>query len=329
MIQALQRAGVDVTPVLTKDADDDEADRAPEWMKAQLKAGRNSVNFNNLTISCVPPYFLERFPGQHWLLSMTEGSEMPDHWADSINKSGVQRVIVPCEHNAKAFREGGVKVPAHVVPGGTCPDEFPLLDGSRPDRPYTFLALGDRGARKGWTEVYTAFLRAFKTQTDVRLIIKCRPQGNELLELMARSKDLDPRITILVADMDMRELYASVDCFAIPSRCEGWGMPHREAAMMGLPVITQVHSGLDDGHTHEWAIPLTKGHLEAIPSRMGHIKGEWTGADVDELVDAMRWCYTNPDLASDRGSMAAGWLRANQTWQHAAQKLLDLIQVNQ
>lgn len=96
--------------------------------------------------------------------------------------------------------------------------------------------------------------------------------------------------------------------------------------MSGLPVIVQQHSGLDDGHTDQWAIALTKGHTEPIPKRMGHIKGTWTGADVPELTQAMRWCFDNPLDASKKGRRAAEWLRINQTWRHSATKLLELIQ---
>src|SRR4029079_6175363 len=96
--------------------------------------------------------------------------------------------------------------------------------------------------------------------------IKCRPEGNMLIDLLVeKASYIDPRITFMQDDMEnMRELYAKVDCFAIPSRTEGWGMPHREAAMMGLPVIKQAHSGLDDGHTREWAIVVENGHMQAI-----------------------------------------------------------------
>ena len=38
---------------------------------------------------------------------MTEGSRLPDKWTQAIADSGVERVLVPCEHNAAAFRDSG------------------------------------------------------------------------------------------------------------------------------------------------------------------------------------------------------------------------------
>lgn len=321
LIRALQRAGVCVDPYLH------EVTNMPDWMQQQL-----GVSWEGLTISCLPPYFLNRIPGRHWLLSMTEGSELPSGWTDIIKLSGVERIIVPCRHNAEAFAVCGL--PVHVIPGGTDPDEFPLAStgsatgGSRACRDYTFLALADRGARKGWAEVWAAFYKAFGGPTDtpdVRLIIKSRPDGNDMLTLIAGAENPDPRITILMQDMNMRAFYRMGDCLAIPSRSEGWGMPHREAAMTGLPVIVQLCSGIDDGHTDQWALVVEGGKPETIPSHFEHIAGEWLRADIDNLAILMRRCYELPNVAASYGRYAASWLREWQTWDHAAGKLIELI----
>ena len=326
LIKALERAGVAITPHFAGATD------APAWMQE-----RWGIDWSIPTISCLPPYYLRKLPkhatGAHWLLTMTEGSECPDGWADIINASGVERVIVPCEHNAKAFRDGGVVAPITVVPGGTDPDDFPLRTRERTaGEPYTFLALADRGSRKGWSEVYTAFYDAFGGKTtgnmDVRLIIKCRPEGNAIIEFIAKAKDLDPRLVIQIEDVDdVAQVYAQADCFVIPSRSEGWGMPHREAAMMGLPVITQAYSGMDDGHTHEWAIVIENGHMERVPSETkNHIKGEWRVCDREELANVMWGCWRNPERTAAFGRESAQWLRDNQTWDHSAAALLQVLQ---
>lgn len=322
MIHALLKAGVEVTHLIEEEL------VMPAWMQA-----RKGYNLRDLTISCLPPYYLVKAQGmgRRWLLTMTEGGALPQGWARHINEAGIERVIVPCEHNAQVFRAGGVQCPVSVIPGGTDPDDFPLIT-ERPQRPYTFLALADRGNRKGWMEVYTAFYLAFGGITtgaqDVKLIIKCRPGGNEFIDLLLSHGDgLDPRIVFDTSDVQtMRDLYAQADCVALPSRSEGWGMPHREAAMCGLPVIVQRHSGLDDGHTDEWAIVLAKGQMQEVEDKGKHVAGEWMVADIDELAGKMRKCYEYPHVARDIGFDAASWLRANQTWDHAAAKLLQLLQ---
>jgi glycosyltransferase involved in cell wall biosynthesis len=332
LIQALQRAGVDVTPHFAGAAD------APAWMRE-----RWGVDFSVPTISCLPPFYLRKLPqghAPHWLLTMTEGGECPDGWADIINRSGVERVIVPCEWNAQAFRTGGVEAPISVIHGGTDPDEFALITerpahevGAKHQRPYTFLALADRGNRKGYSEVWEAFYKAFGGKStgvqDVRLLIKSRPDGNALInDHIKHAIGLDPRLIFNDGDIaNMRDLYALADCFAIPSRGEGWGLPHREASMCGLPVITQRYSGMDDGHTGKWALVVEGGQLTPVATtKDGHIKGFCRRVDTDELAAMMRWCYDNRDEAAQFGRQAARWLRANQTWAHSANALVALLQ---
>lgn len=317
LIFALLRAGADVHPLFYQHTE------MPDWLQNHL-----GISWDNLTISCLPAYYLCPVPGRHWLYTMTEGSEAPDGWVDIINKSGVERVIVPCEYNAEAFRRGGVTMPVYVVPGGTDPDEFPVITSSS-QHPYTFLALGDRGSRKGWCEVWAAFYKAFgspQDTPDVRLVIKARPEGNDLIDRIAEAENPDPRVRIWREDVaNMAEVYACADCFVIPSRSEGWGMPHREAAMMGLPVITQAHSGMDDEHTAHWATVVDGGTLEPIPSMFKQIKGEWMRADAGKLAESMRWHYENPDNAASLGYWSSVWLREQQTWDHTAGKLLNMI----
>lgn len=316
-IQTLARLGLEVAPFLA------EQTRVPAWLQR-----RWGMDWRHLTISCLPPIYLQPVPGRHWLYTMTEGSALPEGWADIIHTAGIEHVLVPCEHNAQVFR-AGVAVPVTVVPGGTDPAEFPVLPRDRAQRPYTFLALGDRGARKGWVEVWQAFYQAFgrpQDTPDVRLIIKSRPHVNELLDRIAQAENLDPRIRIQQEDAEcIADVYAQADCVVLPSRSEGWGMPHREAAMMGLPVITQAYSGLADGHTHEWATVVEGGVIEKIPAAFESIAGEWLRADPHALAAAMRTAYDHPDEAAACGRRGAAWLRAHQTWDHAAAKLVALI----
>jgi glycosyltransferase involved in cell wall biosynthesis len=315
-IRALARLGVDTRPIIMAQL------ALPGWLQRMA-----DLEFDRLTITCTPPYMIHPIPGRQWSLSMTEGTRLPEGWADKLNRF-CERVIVPCEHNKEAYERSGVEKPIHVLQGGTSPAEFPIIHHNGRVRPYTFLALGDRAARKGWGEVWQAFFKAFSDTPDVRLLVKARPGMNSLIERIVTAGH-DPRITIWVENVDsMADIYAFADCFAIPSRSEGWGMPHREAAMMGIPVIALRYSGLDDGHMHKWAIPLEKMTPEKVPAPdiAPHMRGEYMRCDIDELAGAMRWCYENPEKARMIGKKAAHWLRKNQTWIHSAQKLIELIE---
>lgn len=321
LIRSLQRLGVQVSPLLA------EHTLMPAWMQEQL-----GLEWEGLTISCLPPFYLRKIPqgqGRHWLITMTEGSALPEGWAEHINESQIDRIYVPCEANLRTFVEGGVTAPISLLPGGTDPEEFPLRNGGQA-RPYTFLALADRGSRKGWGEAWSAFYKAFGTPTDtpdVRLLVKARGDTNNVLNAIADGQIQDPRIQIERTEYnDMAALYAQADCFVIPARHEGWGMPQREAAMSGLPVIVQRVGGIDDGYTERWALICEQGTQEEIPHGFSHIAGHWRRANTEALAELMRRCYEAPEETAQFGRNAAHWLRDNQTWDHTAKRLLADIE---
>lgn len=309
LIRQLGYLGWRVTPFRL-----DWIDHMPGWMFRQL-----GVTFDHLTLQCGPANEFKPMPGTSWGLSMTEDDRIPNGWAAKVN--GIcERLIVPCEHNRDAFVRCGVTVPIHVISGGTDPVEFPILPAVNRDT-FTFMALGDRGSRKGLEVAYTAFFRAFPTEQDVRLVIKARPA--HLLVSMKQAFIEQSRVSFWLDDVDtMADVYVQSDCFVFPSYGEGWGMPPREAAMMGLPVIASRHSGLMDGIDH-WAIPLEQFNVR--PSMLPQ-KGQWMVPSVDEVAEKMRWVYENQAAARQKGLQAAQWLRQNQTWEHSARHLAALIQ---
>jgi len=320
LVRALQQWGVDVLPLLCEDID------RPQWMLDYL-----GVDWDNFTITCHLPRFVRKIPGKgrHWLYTMCETTTIPKSTVRLLNRCGLDRILVPCQHNLEAFTNSGVKVPLSVVPLGTDPNEFPVVE-QRPERPYTFLTIADRGTRKGWQEVYGAFYKVFGSKStgeqDVRLIIKSTPRGNPLLQLLRRATDWDPRIVIDIGIYpNMADFYAQGDCLALPSRCEGWGMPHREAAMMGLPVIVQQYAGLDDGNTERWAIIVRGGKIKPVLPHGRGDSGEWMVADEHKVADAMQFCYYAPEKAKLIGQEARAWLSGNQTFMDAAAGLIELM----
>lgn len=317
MIRALVRKGIGVRPGTSEELFD-----MPDWM--QMLQG---WNWTNLTIQCLPAHCMVSRPGRQWVMTMTEDTSVPPEWVKMINDHAAL-LIVPCEHNKLAFQGQGVNLNGHiyVVPGGCDPMEFPLQEKPNFDRPYTFMIMADRPPRKGtdlaWQAFYIAFGDRQKTP-DVRLLIKARPA---FMSFMHTFHFTDPRISMWCSDEDsMADVFANADCFVFPSFGEGWGLPPREAALMGKPVVATNWSGLAEGGLSNWGIPIEKYTL-ADTALVDHPGGKWAVPDVEEIAAHMRWCYENREAAHQRGQTAAAWLRANQTWDHAADKLIKLIE---
>lgn len=307
--RALLRAGHSIYPFELGSLDD-----KPGWfLQAQ------GLDFSKATLQFAPPNNFKHLPGRSVGMTMHESTQIPIDWANHVNQKS-QVLIVPHPWLVDVFREGGVEVPIEVVLSGLDPDETPIL-GRNGNRPFTFGCLGDRGLRKGWDLVYMAFYAAFGPHNrDVRLIIKARPGS---LKGMDYSYSRDDRLTVWREDVEkVADVFTQFDAFIFPSRCEGWGMPPREASACGVPTVVTRWSGLDD-QTDEWAIPLEQHTL--VESHMETCGGLWAEPNLDEIVEVMRWLYDHQDEAKTRALSGAQWLRDNRTYGQAANNLILTI----
>ena len=189
--------------------------------------------------------------------SMFETDGLPGHWVAGAN--ALDELWVTGDFNARTFREAGVRVPMHVIPGGIDSTLF------RPDgAPYSlpgvrgtvFLSVFEWRLRKGWDVLLRAWADAFSPDDDVTLVIRAYPIGkvdgrrnsdmlNEridqyLAEACGRRRaDVAPIVLIgeRVPARDLPALYRMADCFVLPTRGEGWGRPFMESMACGVPVI--------------------------------------------------------------------------------------------
>lgn len=274
-------------------------------------------------IACMPGYRVKKLGGRQILYTMTEGSECPPSWIPRIKNANIRELIVPSKYNWQAFGAAGFYT--HLVLGGTDHTEFPLV--TRPPfayGPYTFMALADRGDRKGWMEVWDAFFKYFPADIypNVKLIVKARTQQQVNLLTILRTIQ-DERIEVITEDLpSLAELFKRIDCVVIPSHAEGWGMPHREAAISGIPTITLKYSGLDDGYSQYWALPIDSYILTSVPHDE-HLSGQSAVVDVDALGQKMRQVYNN-HLYFKRWAMTSArpWLINNQGWDKVGKNVI-------
>jgi glycosyltransferase involved in cell wall biosynthesis len=323
-IKAMQSLGVDVHAGVIGDFD-----KQPAYMRKAM-----GIDDKALSLLLMPPHEIRPNVKRIWNYTMYESTRVPEGWSDILNDTdAVERVIVPCEWCEEVFRNAGVKKPIHVVHGGTDPDENPVLpDRDWSDTPYTFVALGDRGTRKGWDIAYLAFCIAFPEKPkDVRLIIKSRPASldDQLVQIFRDSDDGWKSEHIQLWNEEVkapRDVFRRADCCVYPATADGWGMWCREAACSGLPVIATRYSGLAVD-IDQWAVkPIEKFRIvdsSLLPSP--DKPGKWAFPNVEEVAAHMRWCYDHRTEAREKGLQAAAWIRANATWEHSAKQLLALV----
>lgn len=271
------------------------------------------------------------FSGPVLAATMFESTVLPQGWVQVLNEC--KAVSVPAQFLVKVFKANGVHVPVKCIPIGVS-ENFQYV--KRPYRkPFTFLAIGDRGIRKGWDVAVQAFLKAFGNNPDFRLIIKTRE--GEMGEI---SRFTNPTIEILRADyteQQLMELYERCDAMVFPTRGDGFGLPPREFARTGGPVIATNWGGTADD-LPGWGFPL---RYQLVKAWAGHPTmdglGKWAEPDVEHLTQQMqyvasekRWeLWANPHRTPTRMVMEAQSVRVAQkirklyTWENFAVRMLE------
>jgi len=245
--------------------------------------------------------------GPRVAVTMFESDRVPESWGDPLN--ACEAISVPSRFLVDVLHQSGVRKPVTVHPLGINTTYAPQT--RMPGRkPFTFLCLGDRWRRKGWDVAAIAFNAAFGQDPAYKLIIKAR-EGGMNFEIE------HPHIEIIRQDMtdqDLLALLGQVDAYVFPTRGEGFGLPPREAAATGLPVIVTDWGGTADDLTR-WAYPL---RYKLIPAWGDHEDlrgtGQWAEPDVEHLVEQMRYVASGNPYVAGMAQHSARRVRKLYSW---------------
>ena len=259
--------------------------------------------------------------------TMLEVDGIPDDWVQLCN--ALDEVWVPSTFNARTFQASGVTRPIHVMPLGVNPDYFnPQIREFRTSPRYTFLSVFEWGERKAPEILLRAYARAFSAQDDVLLILKVfnRDPGVDIKAQMAALPSGSAPVALLynqeIPSHQLGSLYRSADCFVLPARGEGWGMPILEAMACGLPAIATEWSAQTDFMNETNAYPLRVKQLVPAKAKCPYYTGfRWAEPDEDHLVHLLRHVVAHQIEAREKGARAAQDTLTQWTWHHAAVKI--------
>jgi glycosyltransferase involved in cell wall biosynthesis len=269
--------------------------------------------------------------------TMLEVDGLPTEWVRQANL--MDEVWVPSTFNERTFRDSGVTVPIRVVPLGVDPAYFsPRIRGQKADDEFTFLSVFEWGVRKAPDVLLRAFSDEFSAKEPVRLLCKVNnfdPSVNiraEIAELGLRKNGGNIVIAEnqILQQYELGVLYRSADCFVLPTRGEGWGMPILEAMACGLPVIATRWSSQTDFMTESNSLPLQVDGLISAVAKCPYYEGfRWAQPSYEHLRTLLRWVYEHQDEARIIGERAAQDTAQHWTWTTAVHQMSELIEGTQ
>ncbi len=263
--------------------------------------------------------------------SMLETDRLPVDWVMQANQ--MDEIWTTSPWGAEVFQSSGIIRPVYVIPLGIDPLRF--APGSRRSHltdHTVFLSVFEWGVRKGWDVLLRAYRAAFKANDPVLLLLKidCHaPVPNPLRELHALLPESSPPVGLLynqpMSNARLVELYRSADCFVLPTRGEGWGMPILESMACGVPAITTNWSAPATFITAENSYPLPiTGLVEADATNPYTHGAHWAAPDEDALVELLRHVANQPEERRRKGIQASQdaqyW-----TWERAIDHIMERL----
>jgi glycosyltransferase involved in cell wall biosynthesis len=174
--------------------------------------------------------------------------------------------------------------------------------------------------------VVQAFIRHFGNDERFRLLIKAREGRIGWLALIDH-----PRVQVVPgyqSEEDWFDLLRQADCFVFPSRAEGWGLPPREATLLGIPTIATQWLGMWD--VDQWGIPLPVTETRQCDFRMNPYNADealWAEPDIELVAERMQWVVDHHHEAQQIAQAGREYLLANFTWAQVGAQIAELMRI--
>ena len=259
-----------------------------------------------------------------------EATEIPASWPKYCNM--MDELWVPTEWDRKKFRKGGVNVPIHIIHQGIDPDYFhPDYAPMKTDAKETFKFLVNAAwfPRKNLRNLILAFQSEFKREDDVCLVVKTINLGlNKGIKEEIKSIPSDPdsaNVFVKEAELkafEMPSLYTMADCFVLPTRGEGWGLPLFEALACGLPVITTGFGAPNETLRDKKGKPFPGVHFtdyKEVNAESPYVFMEnkkWAEPNMIQFSKQMRYVFEHSQEEKKKALATSKIIRKQFSWQN-------------
>ena len=280
--------------------------------------------------------------GAKWIINQPfEFSSIPIKMAEIFSQA--DEVWTPSNFCRQAFVNSGVDPnKVQIIPNGINPEIFSpegVVYNLPTKKRFKFLFVGGATYRKGFDILLMAFIKAFKKNDNVCLVVKSvgaetyykNQSMSKIIDKIQEDPD-NPEIIHITGDNyseeEMASLYRACDVFLSPYRGEGFTLPTLEAMACGLPVIITRGGPTDDFTTDEvdWYINSTR---KSIGNKLDGTElvneGFILEPDLQELISTMQYLYNAPENNFSMGLRASKIARKNWSWHRATLKILSRL----
>jgi glycosyltransferase involved in cell wall biosynthesis len=295
----------------------------------QLWQKRRPFSYDlKIRVSHADSFDTASYVGYNLAVTAWEATHVPQEFNAGADTMDV--MFAPSVYNRDLFRyELHTETPIELFSHGIDDTIYSYVERPLNRRPFTFLFVSTNTYRKNPQAVLEAFFSAFPSSefssSNVKLIMASTPPypwGQ------IQQNFTDPRIVYNYGyrtDEEVRDLYINSDCFVLPTRGEGFGLPVLEALATGLPVITTDFGGVWDFCNPETCFLVRiNGVVRAVaPITVAEkYRGMLVEVDKTHLAELMRHVYNNHAEALQKGKVAAEGVKKNWTWEVVISALL-------
>lgn len=264
-----------------------------------------------------------------------ETFQPPETWVDILNTNDA--IIVPSQFNYKIFSHMSIQKPIYYIPHCIDFDIYnrlikPMYDFDK----FTFLFLGIWKERKGYKQLFEAWLREFREEDNVQLIIKTdRPKKAEqylakVVKELGINKGFAPIIfeNKVFDEKELPNFIKSVDCLVSPTMGEGFCYPGLQCMALGVPVIITDYSGQQD-YANENTATLLKPSGFVVYNSMDNIpqfrNKKWAFIEVKKIQKAMRFVTNNKESVRMKTNAAYSYVKRKFTYKEVGELFINML----
>jgi glycosyltransferase involved in cell wall biosynthesis len=248
-----------------------------------------------------------------------ETFDPPDQWIDILNQNDA--IVAPSYFNFKIFAHKQLEKPIFYIPHTIDTDVYnvdvqPLVERSK----FTFLFMGIWRERKGYKQLIEAWLKEFKREDNVQLIIKTdkpKKAGEYIAKAkkeMGINKGFAPILleNKIFDEIELPKFIKSVDCLISPTMGEGFGYPGLQCMALGIPVIITNFSGCKDYAKEDTANLIEprgftlRADMDAIPQFRSK---KWAFIEVRDIQAKLRYVTRHSNTVKRKAINAYKYVR--------------------